>query len=106
MGVDWFTCPCCEEVYNDCGDYSTCDLCGDKCGCINCEMDGNFNYEYEENIYHLCSYCMPQKRIKKVRYIDNPNYKKEVAVTNATIKRMLERTGEYTEYENSENENT
>ncbi len=45
MGVDFYNCAECTEIYADCGDYTTCDVCG-RGFCSACE-DVTTEFELE-----------------------------------------------------------
>jgi hypothetical protein len=89
MGVDYFTCKSCKEIYNDCGYYSTCDLCENHCGCIHCEYDGKFDYIMDGEEYVLCNDCMPKKhKIVKAKRI-NKDYDEDCKYIEKELKEQF-----------------
>ena len=89
MSVDFYICKSCEKTFADCGDYVSCEKCGnvwcsDECakkdgyreqGCIldrsiiisydnhenECPLDKEHCYECENSIEMSCSFCRNEK---------------------------------------------
>ena len=54
MGVDFYPCAYCGEVYADCGDYVQCDQCG-KCFCS--EECADARWDEDHDSWEGCRYC-------------------------------------------------
>lgn len=53
MGVDYYNCSHCGEIYADCGTYKSCEHCGGS-ACANCMDDVDF-FEFQGE--HYCDLC-------------------------------------------------
>lgn len=63
MGVDFYNCHICNEIYADCADHDWCEHC-DASWCGNCMEDGSnekFTYHGEER----CSLCAPTGKARE-----------------------------------------
>jgi len=58
MGVEWYTCKRCNQIFCDCGDYVRCE-CGSRWCDIECAEEDGFKVEVdnEEEYTTSCNYC-------------------------------------------------
>lgn len=42
MGVDWYSCKSCEDIFPDCGDYVSCESCGTRWCSYDCAHEDGY----------------------------------------------------------------
>jgi DNA-directed RNA polymerase subunit RPC12/RpoP len=58
MGVDFYSCSNCEEVFSDMNDESIyCEGCGYRWCSLDCAEYEGIQYNEEEDYYENCNYC-------------------------------------------------
>lgn len=50
MGVDYYNCEFCNEIYADCTDYGSCKICN-KSACPNCYYKDFSYYKLDNDVY-------------------------------------------------------
>lgn len=58
MGVDWYPCKSCEEVFCDCGDYTRCE-CGERWCSLECAEDDGYvvKVNIQDDDETSCDFC-------------------------------------------------
>lgn len=62
MGVDFYNCDICNEIYPDCGKYDTCESCGISWCHICIYHERNDQFMYNGQVY--CSICGPRQQVR------------------------------------------
>jgi hypothetical protein len=105
MGVDYYACKQCQEVYTTSGPSWPCEKCNDDIYCENCVTYGESHFKLSNGkSVLLCMDCFPQDSIKKVEYVDNPHYKEKVQELHAFFGIKKDEDGEEEEEEEEEKE--
>jgi hypothetical protein len=58
MGVDFYSCSNCGEVFSDMNEESVyCDGCGYRWCCLDCAEYDRIKYNKEDDYYESCNFC-------------------------------------------------
>lgn len=69
MGVDFYTCTCCGEVFDDCGYYEYCAGC-DSMFCPGCASEIKFEKDEDDDENIRCNICRDGELRKKKEQVD------------------------------------